>query len=45
MTFKNIPKITTFTLKTRALKQTNTTTLELEHCKEIVKIFSNNISS
>lgn len=45
MTWKNTPKIATFILKKKEIVYSHTTEVEINHCKEILKIFTNPITT
>jgi hypothetical protein len=45
ITHRNSPAIFSYLIKNKTLKFMNETALELNHCKEILKIYTNNISS
>ena len=42
---KNKPQVTSLIVKNKLIKSINTTELELCHCKEILRIFSNTVSA
>lgn len=45
MTHKDSSVITTFQIKNKSVRMANQTTLELSHCKDIIKLYCNTVSS